>query len=100
MMRHGRITSTSSPRVVPQRNGSPRPRNHQSTSLLCESKRIRPSLCFSMNVNANWLPGALRLFNVLIIDETISAGRYIKRRSEEHTSELQSQSNLVCRLLL
>src|SRR5688572_30854847 len=27
-----------------------------------------------------------------------SGGR--KRRSEEHTSELQSQSNLVCRLLL
>src|SRR2546430_11582801 len=30
-------------------------------------------------------------------------GRYIQRhrgRSEEHTSELQSQSNLVCRLLL
>src|SRR2546430_5023097 len=27
-----------------------------------------------------------------------SAGRY--QRSEEHTSELQSQSNLVCRLLL
>src|SRR2546427_5987867 len=26
------------------------------------------------------------------------SGRY--RRSEEHTSELQSQSNLVCRLLL
>src|SRR2546430_13712048 len=25
---------------------------------------------------------------------------FIKRRSEEHTSELQSQSNLVCRLLL
>src|SRR2546430_3436129 len=26
--------------------------------------------------------------------------RYARRRSEEHTSELQSQSNLVCRLLL
>src|SRR2546430_13361651 len=26
--------------------------------------------------------------------------RYRPRRSEEHTSELQSQSNLVCRLLL
>src|SRR5579859_2478450 len=26
--------------------------------------------------------------------------RFIRRRSEEHTSELQSQSNLVCRLLL
>src|SRR5688572_32145131 len=27
-------------------------------------------------------------------------GREIIKRSEEHTSELQSQSNLVCRLLL
>src|SRR2546430_11209888 len=27
-------------------------------------------------------------------------GRRAMRRSEEHTSELQSQSNLVCRLLL
>src|SRR2546430_8367065 len=26
--------------------------------------------------------------------------RIVKERSEEHTSELQSQSNLVCRLLL
>src|SRR5688572_31685868 len=26
--------------------------------------------------------------------------RYVRVRSEEHTSELQSQSNLVCRLLL
>src|SRR2546430_11855318 len=25
---------------------------------------------------------------------------YLRERSEEHTSELQSQSNLVCRLLL
>src|SRR5688572_32088048 len=29
-----------------------------------------------------------------------SARRCWRRRSEEHTSELQSQSNLVCRLLL
>src|SRR2546430_9951028 len=28
------------------------------------------------------------------------ARRRLARRSEEHTSELQSQSNLVCRLLL
>src|SRR2546427_9760566 len=26
--------------------------------------------------------------------------RFLRTRSEEHTSELQSQSNLVCRLLL
>src|SRR2546427_4783072 len=29
-----------------------------------------------------------------------SSASSINRRSEEHTSELQSQSNLVCRLLL
>src|SRR2546430_6422700 len=29
-----------------------------------------------------------------------AADRKIRGRSEEHTSELQSQSNLVCRLLL
>src|SRR2546430_9530851 len=28
------------------------------------------------------------------------AARHARERSEEHTSELQSQSNLVCRLLL
>src|SRR2546430_3878095 len=32
--------------------------------------------------------------------EVNPAGRGIAIRSEEHTSELQSQSNLVCRLLL
>src|SRR2546430_6469344 len=38
------------------------------------------------------------LHQILEIDR-VSAGR-ATRRSEEHTSELQSQSNLVCRLLL
>src|SRR2546430_11481488 len=32
--------------------------------------------------------------------ELAKFGRARDRRSEEHTSELQSQSNLVCRLLL
>src|SRR2546430_8168227 len=32
--------------------------------------------------------------------ETATAEILQRRRSEEHTSELQSQSNLVCRLLL
>src|SRR5205085_10303224 len=30
------------------------------------------------------------------IDQLIAAGRGRMRRSEEHTSELQSQSNIVC----
>src|SRR2546430_10376902 len=37
-------------------------------------------------------------FNVAHIDR--SSSRSCANRSEEHTSELQSQSNLVCRLLL
>src|SRR2546430_13418229 len=32
--------------------------------------------------------------------ERLLAGDRLRERSEEHTSELQSQSNLVCRLLL
>src|SRR2546430_7623288 len=32
--------------------------------------------------------------------DMLVAGEASTRRSEEHTSELQSQSNLVCRLLL
>src|SRR2546430_10354278 len=39
-----------------------------------------------------------RNVNLLSIDYT-SRSR-LRNRSEEHTSELQSQSNLVCRLLL
>src|SRR5437867_10555912 len=71
----------SSLRVVPQRNGSPRLRNHESTSLVCESKRSGPSPCFSMNVNASSLPGALRVLKVFIKDETTSAGKYISKAS-------------------
>src|SRR2546430_4951765 len=33
-------------------------------------------------------------------DQHLALRRHARARSEEHTSELQSQSNLVCRLLL
>src|SRR5690606_39311270 len=36
---------------------------------------------------------------VLILDEATSALDSVSERSEEHTSELQSRENLVCRLL-
>src|SRR2546430_7328081 len=36
-----------------------------------------------------------------ILDPAMGSGHFlVNARSEEHTSELQSQSNLVCRLLL
>src|SRR2546427_3461371 len=50
--------------------------------------------------------GKSTLVNMLSGELAASAGRIalagqdVTRRSEEHTSELQSQSNLVCRLLL
>src|SRR5688572_32346723 len=34
------------------------------------------------------------------LDVCLAAASNVEGRSEEHTSELQSQSNLVCRLLL
>src|SRR2546430_191216 len=54
-------------------------------------------------------PHCARAFCAYRVDETSSALQRLDRRrgsfinsvrSEEHTSELQSQSNLVCRLLL
>src|SRR2546427_8795724 len=44
----------------------------------------------------------LELLELLIHDDPqhLEQPREVGRRSEEHTSELQSQSNLVCRLLL
>src|SRR2546430_12384780 len=56
-------------------------------------------------VHAGQLGGAVRLLRVvadLLGDLAVARGhqRLVVVRSEEHTSELQSQSNLVCRLLL
>src|SRR2546430_11915349 len=50
-------------------------------------------------------PAELDLFRAAIAIGVLgrALGRFFRRlpeRSEEHTSELQSQSNLVCRLLL
>src|SRR5688572_31370245 len=47
--------------------------------------------------------GFLGLDNIGVFDRSapLPTGGYLEQaRSEEHTSELQSQSNLVCRLLL
>src|SRR5688572_32675357 len=48
---------------------------------------------------------SLRNHGTLAVGRTVAEGfnnayRLERARSEEHTSELQSQSNLVCRLLL
>src|SRR2546430_5241493 len=58
-------------------------------------------------LNVRLLARTAKAFNMPIVLSTVGVAARIngptqpaRRRSEEHTSELQSQSNLVCRLLL
>src|SRR2546430_7667702 len=61
----------------------------------------------SMTINAT-APVLLAMYVVVGEEQGVPRGKLqgtvqndiLKERSEEHTSELQSQSNLVCRLLL
>src|SRR5690606_40547190 len=47
-------------------------------------------------VNVEIRPQAEGILQEIYVDE----GSFVEKRSEEHTSELQSRENLVCRLLL
>src|SRR2546426_5711992 len=46
------------------------------------------------------IEAGLGIFRLKIIDHNSIGNRVLGNRSEEHTSELQSPCNLVCRLLL
>ena len=48
-----------------------------------------------MNVNASWLPGALRLLNVLINEQTMSAGKYISKPSAIQNVRLAGSNPLL-----
>src|SRR2546427_9108363 len=56
----------------------------RSSYIVFDSEQIRPALAHAREAGGVEPKAALKVFH----------------RSEEHTSELQSQSNLVCRLLL
>src|SRR2546427_1245583 len=65
-------------------------------TTLFRSGRSTAHAGFSFNSVGEW-----RLAPSLALHNSRSLfGAYVFSRSEEHTSELQSQSNLVCRLLL
>src|SRR5439155_21861761 len=53
-----------------------------------------------LNANLTSVVAILRIRRVLFLDGANSRIRPGTRRSEEHTSELQSRGHLVCRLLL
>src|SRR2546427_6840290 len=58
--------------------------------------RVRSATCFGLRCSCK----ACRCAGVSLTRLYPAAVRSALARSEEHTSELQSQSNLVCRLLL
>src|SRR5256886_13320231 len=57
-------------------------------------------LAFDVFKNSLLFPAALTALGIAIIAAGVWYRSREAARSEEHTSELQSQSNLVCRLLL
>src|SRR2546430_6679103 len=65
--------------------------------LLDAALQCRPRLAFGALALADPIPFLHQQFLVLPVGLQIDG---CDNRSEEHTSELQSQSNLVCRLLL
>src|SRR2546427_8700768 len=70
----------------------------RSTSAsTCSSRPAATPSCFS---HSSYRPMGSRLPQVLNSASGNVARASRSSRSEEHTSELQSQSNLVCRLLL
>src|SRR2546430_11462942 len=68
------------------------------TTLFRSLKCAGPHAELHTEVTASWLRTESTRLESLKRTETIQSSAL--SRSEEHTSELQSQSNLVCRLLL
>src|SRR5256886_15866471 len=90
-----RIGRAPGPRLRPRRNP---PRGRQSVKPRSATVRIAAGQGFW----GDWLEAPYRQVtrgpgDYLMMDHL---PQVTKSRSEEHTSELQSQSNLVCRLLL
>src|SRR3989475_3310774 len=64
---------------------------HASSRKIADIIGVIDSIAFQTNILA---------LNAAVEAARAAPGCWSGRRSEEHTSELQSQSNLVCRLLL
>src|SRR2546427_5834830 len=83
------------------RAASSKSRAHSSEQFSGSRRRIRVLLSIKPEFVAAILRGEKRYeFRRRIFRRSIGVVVVYATRSEEHTSELQSQSNLVCRLLL
>src|SRR5690625_5471815 len=61
----------------------------------CQPESVVGNENFRIDTASRWMDMASKRVNELLLSDDI-----ITRRSEEHTSELQSRGHLVCRLLL
>src|SRR2546421_2901529 len=92
-----------SPLAVSEKRCLPDGISHACRFSLCALKRIVPAELKARRVDSagTWM----RLTRVLLAALQMSiensfGSLVVPKRSEEHTSELQSRSDLVCRLLL
>src|SRR2546430_4851440 len=73
-------------------------------TTLFRSQRIRQKISRKLGPECVLVERRCGVLEILEVRENIVGENGVQnilvRRSEEHTSELQSQSNLVCRLLL
>src|SRR2546427_9632560 len=78
-----------------------RSQNHLAKRYLDDAPAAEPAGAPPDLLRRYGLPrGCLMISVDAYTDTSVKARRRARLRSEEHTSELQSQSNLVCRLLL
>src|SRR5690606_39519485 len=75
----------------------------------CEPPAVSPTpvMVIARDANGQYRPQQVQVRSLtrpVTLEGTVArflgAGRVVQDRSEEHTSELQSRENLVCRLLL
>src|SRR5256886_12793359 len=76
-------------------------RSHEDTPTDWLDLARRASVAaYEQHPGPNFMPASNYDSAIAVADRRVVGGTLVRLRSEEHTSELQSQSNLVCRLLL
>src|SRR5690606_40659422 len=94
-----RSSSSSWPGLLPDCHSFPTRRSSDLSSghRLISFDCFRPHATSSLAVGRD---GGRTMRTIIAISSLALLGACAKARSEEHTSELQSRENLVCRLLL
>src|SRR5205085_7205445 len=98
----GQGRKDSNPRMPESKSGALGQLGDSPTesSLLAQGMVLEPLRDESRHRGRQLVEHAPRRFHAFVGREHRASRSRHARRSEEHTSELQSQSNLVCRLLL